>query len=94
MWVLGFASIKLGEMRRDKLFSCVALMAAASAAAAGCPSQQAFDVVIFGSTPAGFAAAMAAKNASGGHASVLLLEPTAYVGKFFVLLGYYAAASA
>ena len=37
-----------------------------------------YDVIIFGATPAGFAAALAAK--ASGAESVLLLEPTAHVG--------------
>ena len=65
-------------MRLAAMF-CIVLCVVA--ALAGCPSREAYDVLIFGSTPAGFASALAAKNASGGRASVLLLEPTAYVGR-------------
>ena len=38
-----------------------------------------YDLIVYGATPAGFAAAVAAKNASTDN-KVLLLEPTGYVG--------------
>ena len=42
------------------------------------PTDSNYDVIVFAATPAGFAAALAAKAA--GAQKVLLLEPTAYVG--------------
>ncbi len=57
------------------------LLVTLGSAAAGCASSLAssYDVVIFSATPAGCAAAMAAKH-TDPDATVLLLEPTAHVG--------------
>ena len=48
-----------------------------AAAASEMPS---YDLIVFGATPAGFAASLSAKAASNGAAKVLLLEPSAHVG--------------
>ena len=50
-----------------------------SAARAACPAAASYDVIVFGSTPAGCAAAVAARQ-TDARSRVLLLEPTRYVG--------------
>jgi pyruvate/2-oxoglutarate dehydrogenase complex dihydrolipoamide dehydrogenase (E3) component len=42
-----------------------------------CPSRSSYDVIVFGATPAGLAAALAAERE---NSTVLLLEPSKYVG--------------
>ncbi len=46
----------------------------------GAPAALDFDVVVYGATPAGCAAAIAARNHTAGALRVALSEPTAHVG--------------
>ena len=69
----------LTSYRRDKvmLILIVVLFISPLVTSYVYPTER-YDVIIFGATPAGFAAALAAK--ASGVEKVLLLEPTAHVG--------------
>lgn len=60
-------------------FTALALLASAACAAAKYESLPVFDVLVYGASPGGIAAAISAANSSAGL-SVALLEPTPYVG--------------
>ena len=71
-------------MRRCCAITLAALAAAAAGRAAGNPecsdgNHRSFDVIVYGSTPGGIAAAIAAAN-SAARPSVLLLSPTPHIG--------------
>ena len=65
-----------GALCASALLFAALLVAAAAAAAAAAP--QDFDVLVYGASPSGIAAAITAANGTGLR--VALLEPTAFVG--------------